>query len=398
MLSLLLLLPVLAAAQDGNLIFQDEFDGGEIDMSKWSYEISAWGGGNEEFQVYVDNAENSYVEDGKLFMRALPLAEVTNPATGEPYGEDFLLNGQLDLNALYGECTTPDIEWSCFRDYPNIPPIASSRLHTTDKFSFRYGYVEISAKMPVGDWLWPAMWLLPQDWAYGGWPMSGEIDIVEIIGNRQLVCDGTNVGIQKMGSALHWGAPGSGSQWPLTHGDVWDESNNFGDNFHKYVLEWEPNGLRLLVDDVNVMDVPDPWIPEDNQCWTGFYDFAYPSGGFDNPWTDALTCHSYMAPFDQKFYLILNVAVGGVWFFPDGCVNGDGSAEVQKPWANGGGQSGMAADFYNAKEHWEPTWTSEGDNNAMQIDYIRVYQRDSYDRTETPNQCAEMPGPDNCPA
>lgn len=83
-----------------------------------------------------------------------------------------------------------------------IPPVRSARLSTSKSKSIQYGRVEVVAKMPKGDWLWPAIWMMPQDSVYGGWPMSGEIDIMESRGNS-LGYPGK--GRQYFGSTLHWG-------------------------------------------------------------------------------------------------------------------------------------------------------------------------------------------------
>jgi len=330
-------------------------------------------------------------------MQATKLSESTNPKTGEPFGEDFLTQGELDLVDLYGYCTQA-ADFGCYRAPGDIPPIASTRLHTTDKFAFRYGRAEISAKMPVGDWLWPAMWLLPQNWRYGGWPLSGEIDIVELIGNRDYKCSGNARDINHMGSTLHWGPSPGENMWPLTTGERYNFDQNFGDFFHTYVLEWDPQELKVSVDDVVVMSTPNPAIQDrtPDNCWTGYFDFAFPNGGPVNPWTDELVCDGFMAPFDQSFYLILNVAVGGRWYIPDNCVNAGGDPSRRKPWGNGGGQSQMMWDFYNNQDGWYPSWTSEGDNNALQVDWIRVYQREGgYAPTVVPDGCP-TPAGGNC--
>jgi len=83
----------------------------------------------------------------------------------------------------------------------------SARVRTAERFSFKYGRTRIRARMPAGDWLWPAMWLLPENWVYGGWPRSGEIDIVEIVGNEDFrwPADNSPAGYQHMGTTLHWG-------------------------------------------------------------------------------------------------------------------------------------------------------------------------------------------------
>lgn len=279
--------------------------------------------------------------------------------------------------------------------------MASARVRTNERFSYRYGRAEIYAKMPVGDWLWPAMWLLPEKWLYGDWPMSGEIDITESIGNRNYRCNGDWRGIQHSGSTLHWGIEGNQNKYFLTTQGVDNESENFGDYFHLYRLDWTPQGMEFFLDDVKILSIPDPLIDARNpsNCFTGFYNFGAPWNGPANPWTEATSCDHFMAPFDQDFHFVLNVAVGGTnSFIPDDCVNWNGEEGRQKPWRNGVEQKQGMTEFYNARSSWEDTWTNEGDNNAMQVDWIRVYKPvGGYERTQVPDGCPVPPGPDNCP-
>jgi beta-glucanase (GH16 family) len=394
----------LASAQfpdDWELVWQDEFTGNSIDLDKWQHEITAGGGGNGEFQVYIEDDDNAYIQNEMLYIKTTPLSENTNPLTGEPFGEDFLTSGELDLEALYGRCTN-DFNFGCTRTGGDIPPIASARLRTAEKFSFRYGYAEISAKMPVGDWLWPALWLLPDKWFYGGWPASGEIDMTEAIGNRNYRCNGQLEGIQKMGSTLHWGIDWENNRYWLTTAHVNKDDNNFGDSQHLYGVKWTPNGMQFYLDNELILSIPDPLINETDtsNCFTGFYDFGSPwSVDNFNPWTEDLTCDHFMAPFDQDFHFILNVAVGGTWYIPqDGCVNRDGQEGHQKPWNNGVGQTEGMWDFYNAKDAWYSTWNEEGDGLAMQVDYVRVYQPpNDLPHTSVPDGCPTPPGPNTCP-
>jgi len=81
-------------------------------------------------------------------------------------------------------------------------PIRSARIRTVNSFSFKYGRVEVKAKLPRGDWIWPAIWMLPTYGEYGTWPASGEIDIMESRGNDETYSSG---GVNRFGSTLHWG-------------------------------------------------------------------------------------------------------------------------------------------------------------------------------------------------
>ena len=357
-----------------HIIWQDEFDW--LDLGKWQHEVTATGGGNSEFQLYSPDGANSFVRDGKLFIKPSLLADNINPQTGAPYGHGFMSSGVLDVAANYGSCTNSDNN-GCYRTGANgdIPPVMSARLRSYQRFSFTWGRVVVSAKMPVGDWLWPAIWMLPEWWVYGGWPRSGEIDIIEAIGNRDYrTTGGEYIGIQKMGSTMHWGPAWDDNRWYLTslpkHSDSW----NYGDNFHTFIFDWSTNGLRFFVDDENqaLLDVPYPLI-DANPWWVDFWEWGKPwKAGYTNPWAGA----SNLAPFDQAFHFLLNVAVGGTnGFIPDGCVNWGGDPFLVKPWSNGDSYITAIQKFYNSRDSWKWTWDQEGDNNALQVDYIRVYQR-----------------------
>jgi hypothetical protein len=371
---LLLSVPICLALNDWNQfkqVWQDEFD--RLDGNKWQHEVTATGGGNSEFQLYTQDGANSYVKDGKLFIKPTLLVNAKNPKTGKPYGGDFMQKGVLDVNSLYGKCTNSD-NGGCYRTggAGNIPPVMSARLRTFQKFSFTFGRVVVRAKMPVGDWLWPAIWMLPEGWVYGGWPRSGEIDIVESIGNRDLKQGGQPIGIQKMGSTLHWGPSPDDNKWGYTHATKTD-NRNYGDNFHTYILDWSTNGIRFFIDDENraLLNIPNPQISE-NPSWRNFWEFGKPWKTNENPWARG----SNMAPFDKPFHFILNVAVGGTnGFIPDGAVNRGGEGRQQKPWNNGDGYINSMKKFYDARGNWKPTWDNEKDNNAMQVDYIRVFKR-----------------------
>jgi beta-glucanase (GH16 family) len=136
----------------GQLIFEDNFD--TLDFENWQHENTLAGGGNWEFQWYQNNRSNSFVEDGNLHIAPTLLADDA--------GEGFLRSGQLDVNGgdPGNECTNGQF-WGCFRTGNNVNylnPIKSARLRSFHSFAFKYGIVEVRAKMPSGDWLWPAIW------------------------------------------------------------------------------------------------------------------------------------------------------------------------------------------------------------------------------------------------
>ncbi|KAH3882684.1 beta-1,3-glucan-binding protein-like [Dreissena polymorpha] len=337
------------------LIFDDEFD--TLNLDVWEHEITAGGGGNWEFEYYTNNRSNSYVRDGKLFIKPT----LTLDSLGA--GPDGLTKGALDIwGGQPGDVCTGNNFWGCRRDgTPEhiINPIQSARLRSSRGFNFKYGKVEVRAKMPNGDWLWPAIWLLPLRNAYGKWPASGEIDIVEARGNQNYHDDkGNDQGINNAGSTLHFGSDFWHNKWPSAHGERLSTSGTYGDSFHIYTLIWDEDHISISIDGDEVLNV----TPQTTMWAFGGND----QDGVENPWASG----TKMAPFDQEFFLILNVAVGGTAFFPDTFVNPTG-----KPWSD---KSDFAArDFWNARAQWYPTWHADqnnGEDAAMQVDYIRVWK------------------------
>lgn len=242
------------------LVWSDEFDGVEIDQSKWGFETNCWGGGNNELQCYTDRPENAFLRDGKLVIHAQP-EEFTGPA--EP----------LDWESNAGERTLP---------------YTSARLRTLGKGDWQYGRIEVRAKLPAGQGIWPAIWMLPTDWAYGGWAASGEIDIMEAVNLP------VGTGEKQIHGTLHYGR-----EWPENvHSGTsytFEDSDPVAD-FHSYAIEWSPREIRWFVDDVHYA----------TQKSSGWYAQVMGADGFhENVPGDA--------PFDQRFHLLLNVAVGGNW-------------------------------------------------------------------------------------
>lgn len=245
--------PADAAPAGWKLVWNDEFDGIQLDRTKWDFDRGSFlaagdqwlpGWGNGELEFYTTRPENVFVRDGALHVRVIK----------ESY-----------KGAHY----------------------TSARLKTRGLFAKKYGRFEFRAKLPVGKGVWPAIWLLPQELKYGGWPASGEIDLMEARGQEP----------DKVVGTLHYG-----SHWPANahtgkdyvlpnHGTIAD--------FHVYSLEWEPGQIRWYVDE---------HLYQTQSFWWSCPDTNGP-GGVEpaneselNPWP---------APFDQPFYLIMNVAVGG---------------------------------------------------------------------------------------
>ncbi|KAJ8911725.1 hypothetical protein NQ315_012363 [Exocentrus adspersus] len=308
---------------------------------------------NWEFEWYNNNRSNSYTENGNLHIRPTLLADEA--------GEEFLYSGSLDINggSPYETCTNP--QWyGCSRtgtEESALNPIKSARIRTVDSFSFKYGKIEVRAKLPAGDWLWPAIWMLPRYMQYSGWPSSGEIDIMESRGNRQLVnADGVNVGSQQVGSTLHFGPSYNYNRYQFAH---FDKNNDAGydTDFYRYQMEWAPDHITFSIEDEVIGTVTPPE--------GGFWELGQlVDSGQDNPWKRSSNLR--MAPFDQEFYIVLNVAVGGVAYFPDDATNPGG-----KPWLNDSPHA--STDFWQGRDQWLPTWDMDSDQSHLQVDYVRVW-------------------------
>ncbi|BFM20209.1 glycoside hydrolase family 16 protein [Gilvimarinus japonicus] len=257
------------ASNEWQLIWEDNFDGDAIDSSKWEFETSCWGGGNNEQQCYTDRAENAYVADGMLTIVAKR--------------EDF--TGSNSPSGEGGQQTTL--------------PYTSARLRTRGLAEWAFGRFEISAKLPAGQGTWPAIWMLPTNSPYGVWASSGEIDIMEAV-NLKAQSDAPGAADGDVESRVH-GTLHYGSTWPNNvHSGAYyqlPDGANPADAFHEYALEWEAGEIRWYVDDVHYATHRD----------SGWYS-QYEVGGelIDAP---------EGAPFDRHspFHMLLNLAVGGNW-------------------------------------------------------------------------------------
>lgn len=313
------------------------------------------GGGNWEFEYYSNNRSNSFVRDGVLYLKPTLTADRLGASAVDgstPTNFDVWGSTPADVctsNAFYG-CARSSGGGSV------LNPIQSARVRTAGTFSFKYGRLEVEAKLPSGDWIWPAIWLLPEDQAYGQWPASGEIDLVESRGNDASYPGGVNC----FGSTLHWGPYWPEDPYTLTHADYClstDSGKTLHDDFHTYGMVWNSEELYTYIDEDSnrVLSV--------NMSDSSFFDKGgwSKSSTINNPWYG----QPNNAPFDQKFYLIFDVAVGGVnGYFPDN-VGG-------KTWSDT--SSNAAGDFNNAILTSTKTWDFEGTGSALAIKSVNVWQ------------------------
>lgn len=260
------------------LVWEDNFNGTQLNRDDWNVELHAPGWVNAEWQEYVDSEENIYLKDGKLVLQAIKTTK---------NGKDYYTSG---------------------------------RINTQNKHDFKYGKFEAKVKVPSGMGFLPAFWMMPTDEQnYGQWPKCGEIDIMEVMGQSTDTLHGT----------IHYGDPHGQKQGTY----VIDASkSDFAEDFHVYTCEWEPGKISWFVDGIKFHEATDWYTKRE-----GFDEVAYP------------------APFDQPFYMIFNVAVGGSWVgYPD-------------------------------------ETTEFGDNAQMVVDYVRVYQKDSYNENVQKPAKPEVP-------
>lgn len=329
------------------MVLDDDFSGG-IDTKVWTKEAELGGFGNGQFEETTVTDENIFIQDGKL--------------TIKPTLQDSKLieaNGVLDLQKQ-GICTS-DVWHNChavtnLTNGSIINPVKSGRINTKKGATIKYGRVEVTATLPEGDWLWPAIWLLPVKDTYGSWPQSGEIDIAESRGNNYTYGQGGN---NIVSSALHWGPNSANDGWWRTNVKRNALHTTFSKKEHTFGMEWSEKYLFTYID-TRLLQV----------LYTNFNQPFWQRGQFplsssngtrlQDPWSQT---GNPATPFDQEFYLILNVAVGGTnGWFKDGASG--------KPWVD---QSPTAKkDFWDAQNQWYPTWEKNG---QMQVSHVKIQQQ-----------------------
>ena len=241
------------------LVFEENFDGTVLDTSVWNYETGTGSGGwgNNEAQYYTNSTKNVYVENGYLNIKA--------------------------IKENKGGCS-----------------YTSARITTQNKVDVKYGRIEASIKMPSGRGIWPAFWMMPTKSVYGGWPNSGEIDIMEHVGYNPNVIHST------VHNKLYNGMNGQQKGSSRSISNIYSE-------YHTYAVEWLPDKMLFYCDNIKI------------------FEYAPSKRTADN-W-----------PYDQEFFMILNVAVGGNW----------------------GGAQGIDNSIFP---------------QTMSVDYIRIYQAEELEK------------------
>jgi beta-glucanase (GH16 family) len=217
------------------LAWADEFNGTQIDPANWGYDIGGGGWGNDEWQFYTAESRNAYVKNGRLIIEALK----------EKYQN---------------------------RDY------TSARLITKGKREFTFGRVDIRAKLPKGQGIWPALWMLGSNIDQIGWPACGEIDIMELLGHQPDKTYGT----------IHWGKQGAGVSQTAQGSLQLTNGKTFADEFNVFSLDWEKDKLSILVNDKVIFSTT----------------------------AAKLGAANYL--YNSPYFFIMNIAVGGRWpGYPD---------------------------------------------------------------------------------
>ncbi|KAI4163598.1 MAG: hypothetical protein LQ342_002871 [Letrouitia transgressa] len=327
-------------------VLEDDFSGG-LDSKIWTKEAEVGGFGNGQFEQTTTTEENVFIQDGALHIK--------------PTLQDKKLiesNNIIDLQKD-GICSS-DLRKNCYTgtNVTNgtiVPPVKSGRINTKKGATIKYGRVEVTATLPSGDWLWPAIWMLPVENKYGDWPKSGEIDIAESRGNNYTYAQGGN---NIISSALHWGPNEANDAWWRTNVKRNALHTTFSKKSHTFGMEWSEKYLFTYID-TRLLQVL--YTNFDQSLWQrGQFPLSDSNGTrLVDPWSQT---GNKATPFDQEFYLILNVAVGSTnGWFKDGASG--------KPWVD---QSLTARkDFWDAQDQWYPTWEKNGE---MIVTSVKIWQ------------------------
>ncbi|KAF2446948.1 glycoside hydrolase family 16 protein [Karstenula rhodostoma CBS 690.94] len=327
-------------------IMTDDFSSGRLNESLWSTEIEVGGYGVGSFEQTTNDPDNVYIgNDGTLYIR--------------PTLQDASLianNAVIDLRGqgCTGRHWTDCVAVTNTTNGTIVNPVKSARINTKVGANIKYGRVEVTAKLPEGDWLWPSIIMLPKNNTYGEWPQSGQIDIVQSRGNNFDYKQGGN---NVVASTLHFG--------PKVELDAWWRNNvkstasreTFSDRFHKFGVEWTDKYIFTYID-TRLFQVAYTHFKQ--PFWTyGNFPTADSNGTrYINPWEYG----SHATPFDQDFYLVLKVGVGSTngWFEDN---------RSGKPWLDR--DYNAAQRFWEARDSWHPTWKKQG---WMEVSSVKMWQ------------------------
>ncbi|XP_034942561.1 beta-1,3-glucan-binding protein-like [Chelonus insularis] len=302
-----------------------------LNTSLWKKEIKIPLDPDYEFCIYHTLGKVLKVENGVL--------KIIPTLFENSYGINTTFHGELRLTectGIYaGECSRKAMGFSI------LHPVISTRLMTKDSFSFCYGKIEIRAKFPEGDWLYPEMWLQPKYTTHDSGYLSGRVILGMARGNDHLK-NSTNSSQEFGAKRLEFGLR-TGPYNNITEEIVTkiNDHNSWTRDYHIYTTTWTDKGFKFEVDGEVVGRLRQQLKNSDNENW--------------------------MSPYDLEFYLKLGVGVGGVRVFPDKTKSG----YYQKPWKNVGAKA--MYHFWEAKDQWLPNWQRNGQKTAFEIDYIKIW-------------------------
>ncbi|XP_011306802.1 beta-1,3-glucan-binding protein 1 [Fopius arisanus] len=301
----------------GQLLFEDEFSTFNDTIWKTIEQFSR--APDYPFVIYRNDMRNVKVGAGEL--------QLTPTLMEKEYGKDFIEHGSLTLPKCTAKVDTPECTRTAFGSYI-LPPVASGCVNTRNSFAFMYGKIDVRAKLPKGDWIYPVMTLEPLDNDPNAPDTIQQLRIAESAGNEQLqVIGGSDISGHVIygGPIAHLTAASTG---PAERARRYSPEA-WSDSFHTYTLEWRKNRVVVKVDDVE-----------------------YGSATID-------------ANFDKPFYITLAVGAGGSTEFPDQTSSGLN----QKPWRNVASKA--LFDYYNSTPVWSATWRNT--DRDLRIDYVKVW-------------------------
>ncbi|XP_030570664.1 gram-negative bacteria-binding protein 2 [Drosophila novamexicana] len=297
----------------GELLFEDNFSGAQLNRSVWMHDIrQRMYHEEEELVAFDDSPRYSYVRKGQLHIVPMVASEVTE--------------GAYQLGDRCTAVDSPELECSIAKGsfYKIKPPVYSAQLHTRQSFSFKYGKIVVRAKLPKGDWLFPYVMLQPVS-THAETHYANQLRIAYARGNAHLRSTKQE---DISGNRLYGGMIVWQKQRAIQIIKERLNAKHYGDDFHNYTMIWQRDKLTLMVDD---------------EIYGEIYDG--------------------LPFFNEKCFIILGVTVGGFLNFDDNILMND-----VKPYKNQ--QPRAALSFWQSRHTWASTW---GKSRAMIIDYVRVY-------------------------
>ncbi|KAL0959390.1 hypothetical protein HGRIS_014639 [Hohenbuehelia grisea] len=383
-------------------VLDEQFNGGGatngLDDNTWGWDVELGGFGAGQFHMTSKSSDNAFIRNNQLYIYPT-LTSITGGVDKAKIldGGNFTLAGCTASAASVADSAnknrTAATSNCAVRSSAGlgtaINPVRSARINTKGKKSIRYGKVEVRAKLPRGDWLWPSVFMLPEDPQYGKGPPSGRIDILSSRGNAPssgLPLGFTSATTQSTltygpfaATADAAGAGGNSANGATSYpsfsaqlvknlfGYVGNKRNTLDQGFHTYGMEWTGDWMRFYVDGRNQKSLEVQLTGKGGKSlWDrgGFPQTAQNGSSavvVNNLWAG----RGPSAPFDQNFYLVVDLAAGGTTgWFPDNLGN--------KPWYD---QSRSAMrDFATMVDSWYSTWPQSQEDRSFRLDSVKMWK------------------------